>query len=224
MDALKARGLVFAVMDGVGGAPLGMRAAQATADELRLLYLQPEFAPRPCESFPSAREVLGLLYRANQKVRAWGLIRDEATPPAGPGAEGRPQGAACVSAAYLSPAGNLTIFQAGDTAAFVYRSRSGQFQMYTGTEDIGGRSVRQYIGLGESLSIDNFPLGRLERGDLIALVTDGVYPKGFRSNDGIRDILAEVDGDPEIAAKRLVTRSRARGSIDDITALVIAFG
>lgn len=220
IDAIAARGLVFAVMDGVGGAPLGMSAAQKTADLLRQLYVRPELAPR--DGFPIARDVLGLLYEANAAVNAWGTIEEHDGVPVGAGASGRPKGAACVTAAYLSPAGNITLFQAGDTAAFVYRSRSKTVELYTGASDVAGRSVRKYIGLGDALHIDSFALAGLEPDDMIVLVTDGVYPKGFTSRDAIGKLLTEAEGDPENVANWLVDRSRARGSVDDITALVLA--
>lgn len=220
IDAIAARGLVFAVMDGVGGAPLGMSAAQKTADLLRQLYVRPELAPR--DGFPIARDVLGLLYEANTAVSAWGPIEDGDGVPMGAGASGRPKGAACVTAVYLSPAGNLTLLQAGDTAGFVFRRRTGAIELYTGASDVAGRSVRKYIGLGDALHIDSHSLGGLEPDDLIVLVTDGVYPKGFTSRDAIGKVLVEADGDAESVATRLVERARARGSVDDITALVLA--
>ena len=164
IDAITARGLVFAVLDGVGGAPLGMAAAQHAVDTLRQLYRRPELAPR--DGFPTARDVLALLYESNEQVFAWGPIED-------------------------------------DDAV------------------VAGRSVRKYIGLGATLHIDTFAVTGLEAGDLIALVTDGVYPKGYGSRDRIRDVLDAADGDPETAADWLVERSRARGSVDDITALVL---
>jgi serine/threonine protein phosphatase PrpC len=57
---------------------------------------------------------------------------------------------------------------------------------------------------------------------MIVLVTDGVYPKGFTSRDAIGKVLAEAADDPDNVATWLVERSRARGSVDDITALVLA--
>jgi serine/threonine protein phosphatase PrpC len=218
IDTITARGLVFAVLDGVGGAPLGMAAAQHAVDTLRQLYVRPELSPRT--GFPSAREVLGLLYEANEHVFAWGPIEDDDAVAAGAGATGRPKGAACVTAAFVSPARNITLLHAGDTAAFVYRRSAGVVEVYAGASDVAGRSVRKYIGLGRTLHIDTFSVSSLGEGDLIALVTDGVYPKGYASRDEIRNVLAEANGNPESAANWLVERSRARGSVDDITALV----
>jgi serine/threonine protein phosphatase PrpC len=158
--------------------------------------------------------VLALLYEANETVHAWGNIE---------GTE-RPLGAACATVAYLSPAGNLTLFQAGDTCAFVYRARGQRLEVITGAEDVAGRAVRRYIGLGPALSIEVFPVGDLESGDLLALVTDGVYPKGFGDAAEVRKVLEELADDPERIARELVDRSRNRGSRDDITALVLAVG
>jgi serine/threonine protein phosphatase PrpC len=222
IDAVTARGLLFAVLDGVGGAPLGMRAAQRGVDALRELYTR-----RPPAEPPTARELLALLHEANADIASWGTIGGAAdigaadADPVGAGASGRPLGAACITAAYLSPAGNLTLFQAGDTAAFVYRPRRRSLALYTSASDVAGRSVRTYLGVGASLHIDTFPLTDLEPDDRIALVSDGVYPKGLATRDAVQTLLAEADGDANAVATALVERSRARGSVDDITALVL---
>ncbi|MEN9798753.1 MAG: hypothetical protein RL653_2449 [Pseudomonadota bacterium] len=218
MDALTARGLVFAVLDGVGGAPLGMAAAQKTVDTLRGLYTRAEFAPRA--GHPTAREILGLLYEANEAVFAWGPM-DDGDDVALVDASARPRGAACLTAAYISPAGNVTLFQAGDTSAFVYRKRKGTLELFTGEADLAGRSVRSFIGLGPALRIDTFPVHGLESDDLVVLVTDGVFPKGCSGQEQVRQLLDESEGDVEAASRLLVERSRARGSVDDITALVL---
>ncbi len=213
IERIRERGLVFAVVDGVGGAPKGMAAAQATVDGLRELYTREALAPH--EAFPSAREVLALLYEANAVVHGWGFIDGTAE---------RPLGAACATVAYLSPAGNLTIFQAGDTCAFVYRARGDRIDVITGAEDVAGRAVRRYIGLGPALDIEVFPVGGLESSDLIALVSDGVYPKGYSAAHQVHELVRELEGDPSALAEQLVQRSRNRGSRDDITALVLGVG
>jgi len=218
VDALTARGLLFAVVDGVGGAPLGMAAAQKTVDTLRGLYVRPEFEPGA--GIPTAREVLGRVYQANEAVFGWGPMDGDDGVAVTDGAL-RPKGAACMTVACLSPAGNVTLFQAGDTAAFVHRKRKGTLEHYTGEADAAGRSVRSYIGLGPGLRVDTFPVHGLVRDDLLALVTDGVFPKGLSSQEAVRQVLAESEGDVKAASRQLIERSRARGSVDDIIALVL---
>lgn len=220
IDYIAARGLLFAVMDGVGGAPLGMAAAQKTADFLRELYTREALAP--AEGFPSAKQVLDLLHEANSEIHAWGPIEDDDIVASG--TSERPKGAACASVVYFSPAGNATVLQAGDTSVFVYRASKQLLEHYTGAADLAGRAVRKYIGLGDALYIDAFSLAPLEGDDMIALVTDGVYPKGFPQRGEIQSLLAEAAGNPEWAADQLVQRARSRRSSDDITALALALG
>ena len=59
----------------------------------------------------------------------------------------------------------------------------------------------------------------MQAGDLIALVSDGAYPKGFKAIYEVEALLREADGDPELAAEELVARSASRRSDDDLTAL-----
>jgi serine/threonine protein phosphatase PrpC len=212
IDARKERGLVYAVMDGVGSAPKGLQAAEATATKLRELYKRQPPMPATYGSIRS------LLEEVNLEVEAWGTIAEVRGKEAFGAANS--QGAAGVTAAYFSPAGNVTILHVGDTIAFHYRpGDTPQIKRLT-TNDGNGYGIRSYIGQGESLAPQVVQLHSMRPGDLLVLVTDGVVPKGMQQ-DGVLKAVGDNEGNPEAAAEALVTRARARGSIDDITAMVV---
>ena len=99
------RGSLYAVFDGIGGAPEGMRAAQHMADVLLRFYQE-------CDSYmDSAKGVHQLLVMANQEINGWGGI---------PGTD-RPLGGCAGTVAWIR--GNtLHTFHAGDTVGFLIRS------------------------------------------------------------------------------------------------------
>ena len=77
------RGQIFAVMDGVGGAPRGMEAAQHIADVLTGFFTDPSVPP-------SAAGIETLVRRASDTIHTWGLME---------GGD-RPMGAAACTAAW----------------------------------------------------------------------------------------------------------------------------
>jgi serine/threonine protein phosphatase PrpC len=95
------RGHLYAIMDGVGGAPLGMRAAQHVADRLTAFYTDGAIEA-------SVKGLLGLCQAIDREVNAFGLIQGE----------DRPLGAAAATVAWLDDrARRLGIVHAGDTTA-----------------------------------------------------------------------------------------------------------
>ena len=82
-----------------------------------------------------------------------------------------------------------------------------------------GKAVRPCVGLGPALVFDRLPLVGVQAGDLIALVSDGAYPKGFKAIYEVEALLREADGVPELPAEELAARSASRRSDDDLTAL-----
>lgn len=191
------RGHLYAVMDGVGGAPLGMRAAQHAADRLPAFYRDPAVPA-------TARGLHDLLAVVSAEIRGWGMV---------PGTD-RPLGAAAATVAWFSPSRTLTVHHVGDTAAYRYDGE----RIHRLTREHGsGRAIYRYLGEAPGVALDHETLP-FDEGDVLCLVTDGVTRT--MTPDRIRDVLAEVP-DPERAAKEIVVRARARGSRDDITALVV---
>ena len=78
--------------------------------------------------------------------------------------------------------------------------------------------------MGRKLEIE-MKSEHLEEGDLILLVSDGVT-KAYSITEAANLVLEIYDktGDIGLAAQELVTRSRSKKSVDDITAMVIEVG
>jgi len=195
------RGRLFAVMDGVGGSPMGMRAAQHIADRLADFF-------RPNETAVAGPESLvKLLTTVNEEINAWGLI---------PGTQ-RSNGAAAATVVWFSPDRKLYLFHIGDTEAYAWDGKSiRKLNTTSGT----GRVISQFYGEGPTfnLEVHTFHDWEIEEGDWICLVTDGVTKSMTPSN-----IAAVFDELPEVgrAAKEVVECARRLGSRDDITAVIV---
>lgn len=197
------RGEIVAVLDGIGGAPMGMAAAQAVADCLLDFYRKPEAISA------DSNGLMQLLLRTNMAINEWGCIAGT----------DRPLGGAAGTIAWIYDQ-RLTLFHAGDTAGILIR-RNQPPRVLTGIHEYGGGLTR-YFGLGRHLELE-IESERLEEGDLLLLVSDGVVPKAFNYEEAanlVRNIYDKT-GDVGLAAQELVTRSRSKKSVDDITAMVI---
>lgn len=190
------RGHLFAVADGVGDAALGMRAAQHAVDGWLAFFTE-------------GRPLAELARALNDEIYAWG--QDET---------GKSLGAAAVSAAWVAPPadrdadlGRAVILHAGDTQ--VVRVSDGQWTVLTRSQS-EGRSPLNYFGRGPAfqLSAAEHPLA-LE--DALVLATDGV---SVVVSPG--EMVTVLTGrEPQAAADELVRLAWARGSVDDLTAVVV---
>lgn len=196
------RGELFAVLDGMGGAPRGMQAAQAVADCLVDFYRKPGEIPA------DSNGLTHLLLHANQDINDWGCM--DGTD--------RPLGGAAGTIAWIWEQ-RLTIFHAGDTACILLRQDYPPRVLTSFHEYDGG--ISRYFGLGRRLEIE-VKSERLIDGDLILLVSDGVT-KVFSTTEAANLVQAVYDktGDIGSAAQELVERSRGKKSADDITAMLI---
>jgi serine/threonine protein phosphatase PrpC len=191
------RGHLYAVMDGVGSAPLGMRAAQHIADQLLLFY-------RDMTISLDAVGLQELLKKINDEIFGWGMIPDT----------NRPLGAAAATIMWFSPEQELYVFHAGDTWAFQHTGRA--FHSITKPHQDGDTLLR-YFGQGKALELE---VNKIipEEGDIFGMVSDGVTK--VLTNKNVQEI---VDGyvDPEHTAEEIAQRAKRKGSQDYITALVI---
>jgi serine/threonine protein phosphatase PrpC len=191
------RGYLYAVMDGVGGAPMGMQASQLVADRLIEFY-------RDDAVEPSQRGVNALLTSINDEAFGWGFI--EGTR--------RPLAAAAVTVAWFAPSEELFTFHVGDTVALLW---NGETLRVLTTEHGEGKVIRRYLGMGPAFDTERDRFS-IEPGDMLCLITDGVTKA--LSYTTVGQILAELP-DPQRAAWEIAERARRRGSRDDITALVV---
>jgi len=189
------RGELYAVMDGVGAAPMGMQAAQFIADKLIDFY-QTDI-PATISGLES------LLTQINDTIFSWGVMDDQ-----------RPLGASTLTLAWLFNQ-QLHLFHVGDSSGFLVNS-SGILKLTQAHEN--GQGMYRYMGQGSGFQLD-IKSYALNSDDIICLVTDGVT-KGVRQHE-IQQILEDYAGEPYTAAKMLVETAKRKKVQDDITALVI---
>ena len=125
------RGLLFAVMDGVGSASRGMQAAQLIADRLAEFY-------RP-EIEASQAGLVQLLVSINDECHAWGVNPET----------NRSLGAAVATIAWLAPSRELLVFQAGDTLPLRF---DGSRMIELAHRQGSGNCVDKYFGQGSGFN------------------------------------------------------------------------
>jgi len=196
------RGELFAVLDGMGSAPLGMASAQLVCDELLNLYRE------PWRFHSDEAGLLQLLDGANIVINNWGFVAGS----------DRPLGGTVGTIAWIRDI-QLTVFHVGDTTGMLLRQDQPP-KLLTSQHEIDG-GITRYFGMGRTLEIE-VKSEQLEYGDLILLISDGVT-KAFSTTEAA-DLIMEVydrTGDAGAAAQELVISARSRKSSDDITAMVI---
>jgi serine/threonine protein phosphatase PrpC len=190
------RGEIYAVMDGVGSASMGMQAAQLIAGKLMDFYTTD--IPATISGLES------LLKQINQSIVEWGTTDDQ-----------RSVGASTLTLAWLMNQ-QLSIFHVGDSTGFLMNSSG--FMKMTQPHERNGYGLYRYMGQHDDffLDIKSYPL---QSDDTICLVTDGIT-KGLRNHE-IQKILEDYACEPHLAARKLVEMAKQRKVQDDITALVI---
>lgn len=195
------RGQLFAVFDGIGGAPRGMDAAQAMCDALVTFFRN------DIHQEPSSESLRQLLVDTSYTINRWGCL---------PGTT-RPDGGCAGTLAWFYKQ-QVVIFHAGDTVGYLLQeSRITPLTREHGNDKI----IENYFGLGQELLIDVFSQD-VEEGDVIILVTDGVTKA--LSALTISEIIVANNrggGGPQRAAEELCRLAKVRGSQDDITAVLI---
>ena len=189
------RGEIYAVMDGVGSAPMGMQAAQHIADQLMDFYTTDISA--------TISELESLLKQINQSIVEWGTTDDY-----------RSVGASTLTLAWLMNQ-QLSIFHVGDSTGFLMNSAGFMKVTQPHENDYG---LYRFMGQRYDFCLD-IKSYSLKSDDTICLVTDGIT-KGLKNNE-IQQILEDYAGEPHLAAKKLVETAKQRKVQDDITGIVI---
>lgn len=192
------RGEVIAVFDGVGSAPMGMRAAQHMADSLI------DFFQFPDQWEPDDADFVRLLKKANREIFDWGFMDDT----------DRPLGAAPGTVAWLRDGGML-LAHCGDTEALMRRAADGV--VVDLLEDVERtNTVVDYFGKGPSLELIVREF-EIEDGDRILLFSDGVrksVPPSSIEGGMASDLIEE-------GVKSIGERAAANHAPDDVTAVMI---
>lgn len=191
------RGELFAVFDGIGGAPKGREAAQEMSDRLFRFYQYAELYPASCEGLHK------ILMEANLTIFDWGMMPGTNTPLGG-----------CAGTIAWLFKETLFLYHAGDTIGILVKGDESLVLTRAHEKD---NVIYRYFGLGPKLEID-FSQTAVEEFDRILLISDGVT-KAFDPLQAAD--LVNTHNDICRAATELANRSRALGSQDDITVLVI---
>lgn len=191
------RGEILAVCDGVGSAPKGMSAAQEICDALLRF-----FDPSRIETQDTG-VILSLLTAASQRIVDWGMI--EGTD--------RPLGACAATVIWLNE-NRAHVFHAGDTCAVLIRDGAARALTRAHQDTVG--HLLNYFG-NPSLQIEEGAY-EIEVGDRLLLTSDGIskvlYPQAMADT---------VESSPtrSTGLVALLGQARARGSGDDMTALLM---
>jgi serine/threonine protein phosphatase PrpC len=192
-------GVLACVMDGVGGAPRGMEAAQIVADSFADLYRSdPGFDHQVLENH---------IRKLNGVINSWGAMAGT----------DRPEGATTLTLCWIGQDDIALILHVGDSVAF--RRRGELFSQLT-RDHTSGRGINRYVGQGAEFRLDTSAFA-INEGDILCLASDGLT-KGLSGRE-ISEILGDFDGEPGAAATELVGRAQRRRVQDDITAIVLCF-
>jgi serine/threonine protein phosphatase PrpC len=123
------RGELFAVLDGMGSAPLGMASAQLVCDDLLRFYREPNLFT------PDVHGLLSLLSGTNMAINGWGFVADS----------DRILGGAVGTIAWIKDM-QLTIFHVGDTTGMLLRQDQPP-RFLTSLHEIDG-GITRYYGMG----------------------------------------------------------------------------
>jgi PPM family protein phosphatase len=209
-DRFLARPPVFVVADGLGGQEAGEVAATIVVDLIERALAQ-----------GNAARLDVLLQEAN------GAIRDAARDPA-------KAGMATTCTALRLGDGVAHIAHIGDSRA--YRLRGGTLQQLTADHTLVAQMVRegivaeteaerdnrrhvltQALGSDRNVRIDALQVP-IQPGDRFLLCSDGL--SGQVADGEIAAILTR-EGDPGVAADRLIERANAAGGVDNVTVVVV---
>ena len=205
---------VFAVADGMGGAPAGELASHlaAAALEERAAGLRGETA------------LAAVVREANDRV-----FRRATADPAAAG-----MGTTITIAVVDEAAGTLAIGHVGDSRA--YRLRAGALEQLTSDHSLVAELVRsgrltqeeaekhphravitRSVGTDEAVEVDTITL-QMEEGDLYLLCSDGLTD--MVPDDAIQTLGVVAAGDPDAFVSTLVDAANAGGGDDNITVVV----
>jgi len=198
------RGQLFAVFDGMGSAPRGGEAANFMSNSLLDFFRSNRFEN-------SAIGIKELLLQANLELFCWG--QDERAR--------RPEGACAGTLAWFNEK-NVTIFHAGDTFGLLLRvdQHDNQYENLTTSQGIGN-GIFSYFGIGENILLEIKQI-QAEEGDIVVLCSDGIADNRAVSCSLVAEVVRKnILYSPERAANELCRLAKLRGSVDDITAVVI---
>ena len=218
---------LFAVADGVGGAPCGEVASKMAVDSVREMFENADTTwPWGAEEAPCRTLGVGLvkasLQRAHSRILAAG--RKDAEK----------KGMCTTFAGILTLEDRVVIAHVGDSR--VYRFRQRQLDLLTEDHSLLNECIRR--GAWDPAKADDFPNGNLITravgvseelevdtrfdtplpGDVYLICSDGLH--GMLRHPDLASILLK-HADPTQAVTRLIEAANDRGGHDNITAVVV---
>ena len=191
------RGCLVAVADGMGGGRAGGEAAWMAVDQLAHFY------HAPANQFRGEETLQSLIFRSNDAVTR---LRTSSNTHYG-------MGTTLVAALFDHSGNAVTIFNVGDSAAYLWRGDR-HLRLTTPHVNEAGE-LTNHIGMGPGLEIERVR-ARLAPGDRLLLTSDGVHSY---VDDGIIGTLLAGAEPAKIAASITAAADNAGGK-DNATALV----
>ncbi|MFH1530020.1 MAG: protein phosphatase 2C domain-containing protein [Pseudomonadota bacterium] len=191
------RGFLVAVADGMGGGRAGSEAAWMAVDQLAHFYYTPG------NQFRGETTLQDLFFRSNDAVTR---LRTTGNTHYG-------MGTTIVAALFDRSAGAVTVFNIGDSAAFLWRS--GRHIRLTTPHVNEAGELTNHIGMGPGLEIERVRT-RLAPGDRLLLTSDGVH--SYVDEEVIGTLLGGAT--PKDIATSITEAADGAGGKDNATALV----
>jgi protein phosphatase len=220
-DEVAARGLIFAVCDGMGGAAAGEVASQMAVDIL-VEAMRRGGPPKNRDNL--ARRLVGAVEEAGRRI--FDAAQKERSR--------RGMGTTATVAVLIDKV--LFLAEVGDSRAYLLRR--GQLKQLTKDQSLVNQLIEaghltedeaeafehsniilQALGTSESVQVD-LTFVELRRGDRLMMCSDGL--SGLVHTDSLRSTLDEIRDPAECSAK-LIEYAEAAGGHDNITVVVADF-
>ncbi len=171
---------LFVVSDGMGGHPDGEVAAQITVDRTNQAWGEKGFQ----FTYDGLNEALEA---ANAEINA---ENDKRPKPRGPSDFARlSQNMASTAVAAMVRGFDVMVGWAGDSRAY-FIGHNGEIMLETKDHSLGAYGMANYMGLRHGFMVENRAF-RAQPGDLLLLMTDGVYNAWAHDPDLFRKLLSE---------------------------------
>lgn len=191
------RGCLVAVADGMGGGRAGRDAAWMAVDQLAHYYHTPP------KRFKGEETLQTMIFRCNDAVTR---LRTKTNTHYG-------MGSTLVAALFDQAATSATVFNIGDSAAWLWRG--GRHILLTTPHHNEAGELTNHIGMGPGLWIERVRV-RLTPGDRLLLSSDGIH--GYVDEETIVTLLCGTD--PKAIVTSLTGAADGGGGKDNATALV----
>lgn len=202
---LAAKGIAVALADGISSSAVSHHASQSAVR----VFLEDYYCTSP--AWTVKKSALRVLMAVNSWLNS--QTRQSAEPYE------KDLGYVCTFSALVLKSTSAHLFHAGD--ARIHRLRDGTLEQLTTDHRLWVSQSQSYLsralGIHANLEMD-YQFTRMEQGDVFLITTDGVHEhlSARFMNDTVREHAADLDA----AARALVAEAFARGSQDNLTAVI----